>query len=187
MDSERGLVIFKETKLPGAFVIELEPFADERGSFARTFCDDEFVEHGLPAHFPQQNLSRNHRAGTLRGMHYNAAPYAEAKLVRVHNGAIYDQIVDLRPGSPTRFQSFGVELTARAYNALFVPAGFAHGFITLTDDADVYYLMSELYRPAAGRGIRYDDPRLGLSWPREVTVIAERDANYPDYVEGRDD
>src|SRR5687768_13354969 len=187
MDSERSVVIFKETKLKGAFVIDLESYADERGSFARSFCDEEFAKHGLPAHFPQQNLSRNHRAGTLRGMHFNVAPYAEAKLVRAHSGAIYDQIVDLRPGSPTRFQSFGVELTARAGNALFVPAGFAHGFITLSDDSDVFYLMSELYRADAGRGFRYDDPRFGLTWPRSVEVIAPRDAGYADYVEGRDD
>jgi dTDP-4-dehydrorhamnose 3,5-epimerase len=180
-------VIFKETHLAGAFVIEVEERADERGSFARTFCDEEFEAHGLPKHFPQHNLSRNHRAGTLRGMHYNAAPFAEAKVVRAQSGAIYDQIVDLRPGSPTRFGSFGVELTARAGNALFVPAGFAHGFITLQDDSDVFYLMSELYRADAGRGFRYNDPHFGLSWPRSVEVIAPRDASYPDYVAGRDD
>ena len=163
-------------------MIELEEHVDERGSFARSFCDEEFAAHGLPTHFPQNNLSRNFRAGTLRGMHFNAPPFEEAKLVRVTKGAMYDQIVDLRPGSSTRYQSFGVELTDRAGNALFVPAGFAHGFITLVDDTDVVYQMSRLYEAGAGRGFRWNDASFGLRWPREVVVIAQRDASYPDYV-----
>jgi dTDP-4-dehydrorhamnose 3,5-epimerase len=175
-------VIFKETDLVGAFLIELEEHADERGSFARVFCEREFEAHGLPTQFPQSNLSRNRRAGTLRGMHYNAAPFAEAKLVRVQSGAVYDVIVDLRAGSPTYAKSIGVELFASAQTALFVPAGFAHGFITLQDDTDVHYQMGAFYAGAAARGFRWNDPKFALYWPREVSVIAERDASYPDFV-----
>jgi dTDP-4-dehydrorhamnose 3,5-epimerase len=174
-------VIFHETPLKGAYRIELEQFVDERGSFARTFCDQEFEAHGLPARFPQHSLSRNLKAGTLRGMHFNVRPLAEAKLVRATRGAIFDVIVDLRQGSPTRLQSFGAELSAERGTALFVPAGFAHGFITLADDTDVTYLMSELYRPEAGRGFRYDDPLFGLVWPRSPSLINQRDATYPDF------
>lgn len=174
-------MIFKETPLAGAFVIELEERADERGSFARTFCEREFAAHGLPVRFPQSNLSRNRLAGTLRGMHYQLAPYAEAKLVRCTTGAIYDAIVDLRTGSPTRYQSFGVTLDARAGTALFVPAGFAHGFITLADDTQVSYQMGEFFNADAARGFRWNDPAFDLVWPREVTVIAQRDATYPNF------
>jgi dTDP-4-dehydrorhamnose 3,5-epimerase len=180
-------LIFQETELAGAFVVDLEEHHDERGFFARTFCEVEFAEHGLPTHFPQSNLSRNRRAGTLRGMHYNAAPFGEAKLVRVVSGAVYDIIVDLRRDSSTRLHSFGIELSATTGRALFVPAGFAHGFITLADDTDVHYLMGARYNAEAGRGFRWNDPKLQLSWPREVSVIGERDAAYPDFVDGRDD
>jgi dTDP-4-dehydrorhamnose 3,5-epimerase len=135
----------------------------------------------LPTHFPQSNLSRNRRAGTLRGMHFNVPPHAEAKLVRPAAGAIYDVIVDLREGSSTRYQSLGVELDAKAGTALFVPPGFAHGFITLRDDTDVLYQMGQFFVPDAATGFRYDDPFFGLEWPREVTVIAERDRTYPDF------
>jgi dTDP-4-dehydrorhamnose 3,5-epimerase len=176
-------VIFRETNLGGVFVIELEPRGDERGFFARTFCEQEFSAHGLPARFPQSNLSRNRRAGTLRGMHYNAAPHEESKLVRATSGAVHDVVVDLRPSSPTRYQSFGVELSATAGTSLFVPAGFAHGFITLNDDTDVVYLMSASYNAQAARGFRWNDPRFSLRWPRQVAVIAPRDASYPDFVE----
>jgi dTDP-4-dehydrorhamnose 3,5-epimerase len=174
-------MIFKETRLAGAFVIELEEHRDERGSFARTFCEREFAAHGLPTRFPQANLSRNHAAGTLRGMHYQLAPHAEAKLVRCATGAIYDAIVDLRPHSPTRFQSFGVTLEAKTGNALFIPAGFAHGFLTLADDTQVLYLMGEFFHAESARGFRWNDPRFALEWPAEVKVIAARDAAYPDY------
>jgi dTDP-4-dehydrorhamnose 3,5-epimerase len=174
-------VKFNETPLQGAFTIELEPHVDERGAFARIFCERELAEHGLPTSFPQHNLSRNDKAGTLRGMHYNLRELAEAKLVRVTSGAIFDVIVDLRPASPTRWQYFGVELSARRSNALFVPAGFAHGFISLSDASDVYYLMSEFYRPDAARGFRYDDPKFGISWPRRPEHIHPRDAAYPDF------
>jgi dTDP-4-dehydrorhamnose 3,5-epimerase len=174
-------VIFEETNLAGAWVIDLEPRADERGFFARAYCEREFKEHGLPTHFPQCNLSRNKKAGTLRGMHYNAAPDSEAKLIRCATGAFYDVIVDLRAGSPTRLQWIGVELSAENGRALFVPTGFAHGFITLADDTDVFYMMGEFYKPNAARGLRWNDPRLGIRWPREPSTVAERDATYPDY------
>jgi dTDP-4-dehydrorhamnose 3,5-epimerase len=172
---------FTETKLAGAFVIELEPRLDERGFFARTFCEREFAEHGLPTRFPQCNLSRNRSRGTLRGMHYEAPPSAESKLVRCLTGAIFDVIVDLRPGSATRFAWTGVELSGETGRALFVPAGFAHGFLTLKDDSDVFYHMGDSYRPDAARGFRWDDPLFAIEWPAAPSSIAERDANYPDY------
>jgi dTDP-4-dehydrorhamnose 3,5-epimerase len=172
---------FEQTKLAGAYVIELEPRADERGFFARTFCEEEFAEHGLPIRFPQCNLSRNSRAGTLRGMHYQAAPDRESKLVRCCRGAIYDVIIDLRVESATRFQWFSVELSAETGRALLVPEGFAHGFVTLQDDSDVFYHMSEFFQPIVARGLRWNDPRFDVSWPRAPDVISERDANYPDF------
>jgi dTDP-4-dehydrorhamnose 3,5-epimerase len=174
-------VIFQETRLLGAFVVDLEPRSDERGFFARAYCEREFKDHGLPTWYPQCNLSRNRKAGTLRGMHYNAAPYGEAKLIRCATGAIYDVIVDFRAGSATYLEWIGVELTAREGRALFVPAGFAHGFVTLEDDTDVFYQMGDFYRPEAARGLRWNDPRLAIRWPREPTIVAERDATYPDY------
>jgi dTDP-4-dehydrorhamnose 3,5-epimerase len=174
-------MLFKETTLKGAFVLEIEPRPDERGFFARTFCERELAEHGLPVRFPQCNLSRNARTGTLRGMHFQAAPLWEAKLVRCVSGAIWDVIVDLRPQSPTRFGSIGVELSADNARALFVPEGFAHGFVTLQDNSDVFYHMSEFYRPDGARGLRWNDPFLDLRWPAPPRVISERDASYPDF------
>jgi dTDP-4-dehydrorhamnose 3,5-epimerase len=174
-------VRFSETPLAGAYVVELDRHADERGFFARTFCERELAARGLPTHFPQSNLSRNTRAGTLRGLHYNAAPHREAKLVRCVAGAIWDAIVDLRAGSPTRLRWFGVELSAAGGEALFVPEGFAHGFVTLADGADVLYQMGGFYAPAAGRGLRWDDPRIGVVWPRPPAVMSERDRTYPDF------
>jgi dTDP-4-dehydrorhamnose 3,5-epimerase len=174
-------VIFRDTNLSGATVIELEPFVDDRGFFARSYADDEFGPHGLPTRWPQSNLSRNNRRHTLRGMHYNAAPHREGKLVRCVRGAIWDAIVDLRVGSLTRFKWFGVELTAEAGNALFVPEGFAHGFVTLTDDADVLYQMTAVYAGGAGRGLRFDDPLIGITWPVKPAFINERDRTYPDF------
>ncbi len=179
-------MIFKETELSGAYLVELEERFDERGSFARTFCEREFAAHGLPTHFPQSNLSRNRLAGTMRGMHYQLAPHAEAKLVRPATGAIYDVIVDLRVGSSTRLRSFGVELRAAGGTALFVPAGLAHGFITLQDDTEVHYQMGELFEPTAARGFRWNDPAFSNRWPREISVVAARDANYPDFLLGDD-
>lgn len=172
---------FERTKLPGAIVVQLEPHSDERGFFARSFCEREFEQHGLPTRFPQHNLSRNTVAGTLRGMHYAAAPSREAKLVRCVRGAIFDVIIDLRVDSPARFDWIGVELNADDGRALFVPEGFAHGFVTLVADSDVFYLMSEFYVAGAARGLRWDDPRFSVRWPREPSVISERDRTYPDF------
>jgi dTDP-4-dehydrorhamnose 3,5-epimerase len=174
-------VKFEATKLAQAYVIDLEPRGDERGFFARTFCEREFAAHGLPTGFPQCNLSRNKQAGTLRGMHYNAAAHRESKLVRCGAGAIYDVIVDMRPGSPTRFEWFGVELSAVSGRALFVPEGFAHGFVTLTDDVDVHYHMGQFYQGDAARGFRWNDPRFAIRWPAAPTVLSDRDATYPDF------
>jgi dTDP-4-dehydrorhamnose 3,5-epimerase len=174
-------MLFKETTLNGAFVVEIEQRPDERGFFARTFCEREFAEHGLPTRFPQCNLSRNTQAGTLRGMHYQAAPLWEAKLVRCVSGAIWDVIIDLRADSATRFQSIGVELSAENARALFVPEGFAHGFVTLKDDSDVFYHMSEFFRPDGARGLRWNDRRFDIHWPTPPRVISDRDAGYPDF------
>ncbi len=178
--ASRG-VHFTATKLAPAVVFNLEPRADERGFFARTFCERELAAHGLPSRFPQCNLSRNRRAGTLRGMHYNARPHREAKIVRCAAGAIYDVIVDLRLDSPTRFEWCAVELTAERGNALFVPEGFAHGFLTLTDGADVHYHMGAEHHPEAARGLRWDDPRFAIAWPGAPAIVSERDASYADF------
>lgn len=172
---------FSPTKLAQAVVVELEQHRDERGFFARSFCEREFEAQGLPTHFPQCNLSRNDRAGTLRGMHFNAPPHEEAKLVRCVRGAIYDVIIDLRPDSPTFADWLGVELTADDGRALFVPAGFAHGFLTLAHATDVFYHMGALFQPDVARGLRYDDPAFGIRWPRDVSVVSQRDATYPDF------
>ncbi len=178
-------MLFKPTPLGSAVVVELERRADERGFFARTFCEKEFAAHGLPTRFPQCNLSRNTRRGTLRGMHFNTAAHREAKLVRCAAGAIYDVIVDLRAGSPTRFESFGVELSEENGAALFVPEGFAHGFVTLAENTDVFYHMGEFFHPDAARGFRWNDPAFSLHWPAVPAVISDRDATYPDF--NRDD
>jgi dTDP-4-dehydrorhamnose 3,5-epimerase len=172
---------FQPQKLGGAFVIELEPHRDERGFFARAFCEREFEAHGLPTRFPQSNLSRNDQIGTLRGMHYQAAHARESKLVRCVRGAIHDIIIDLRAGSPTRFGWIGVDLSAENGRALFVPEGFAHGFVTLTADTDVFYQMGAPYRPDGARGLRWNDPHFGVRWPCEPRVLSERDATYPDF------
>lgn len=174
---------FVELRLPGAFLVELEPHADERGFFARAFCEKEFAARGLVARYPQCNLSRNRRRGTLRGMHYQAAPHQEAKLVRCVAGAIHDVIVDLRPGSPTRLRWAAEELAASSGKALYVPPGFAHGFVTLADESDVFYQMGELHVPEAGRGFRWNDPAFSIRWPLEPVVLSERDRDYPDFSE----
>ncbi len=176
-----ALVRFVATPLPGAFVVDPELHTDERGFFARTFCEREFAAHGLPTRFPQCNLSRNARSGTLRGMHFQATQFAEAKLVRSVTGAIYDVIVDLRPLSPTFLRWFGIELSSDSARALFVPEHFAHGFLTLQERTDVFYQMSEFFRPEGARGFRWDDRRVKIEWPSTPTVIAERDAGYADF------
>jgi dTDP-4-dehydrorhamnose 3,5-epimerase len=172
---------FEETRLAGAYVIDLEPNVDERGFFARAFCEREFAERGLPTRFPQCNVSRNHRLGTLRGMHFQPSAHAEAKLVRPMSGAIYDVIVDLRETSPTFLQWIGVELSAETGRALFVPGDFAHGFLTLAPATDVFYHMSDFFRPERARGFRWNDPRFDIRWPSSPSVISARDAAYPDW------
>jgi dTDP-4-dehydrorhamnose 3,5-epimerase len=175
-------VICTETKLKGAFLIEPERLEDERGFFARTWCQRELAAHGLRATWVQSSISFNKSKATLRGMHYQAAPYEETKLVRCTAGAIYDVIVDLRPGSETHRQWLGVELTAANRRLLYIPQGVAHGFETLTDDAEVFYEISEFYRPESGRGVRWDDPVLGIEWPLKAAILSDRDRSYPDYT-----
>lgn len=174
---------FKETALVGAYVVEIEPHVDERGFFARSWCQREFQEHGLNSRLVQCNISYNRKKGTLRGMHYQVPPFAEAKLVRCTKGAVHDVILDLRPNSLTFKQHIGVLLTADAHNMLYVPEGFAHGFITLADDTEILYQMSEFYAPDASRGVRWNDPAFHIEWPVAVRVISERDANCPDFTD----
>jgi dTDP-4-dehydrorhamnose 3,5-epimerase len=175
-------LIFTETKLAGAFVIELERHTDERGFFARTFCQQEFEAHGLKAEVAQCNVSFNKRKGTLRGMHYQAAPFAEAKLVRCTAGSIYDVIIDLRPASATFKRHFAVELSAENHRMLYIPEDFAHGFQTLEDNTEVFYQMAQRYSAEHARGVRWNDPAFGIEWPKSERIIIERDRNYPDFV-----
>lgn len=173
-------MIFTPAPLAGAAVIDLERHSDERGSFARAFCAEEFASQGLPASFPQANLSSNPTPGTLRGMHFVHVPPGEAKVVRCVRGALFDVIVDLRVGSSTRWEWFGAELSADNGRAVFVPSGFAHGYVTIEPTTDVLYLMSRVFDPGDGRGIRWDDPAVGVDWPRSPAVMSDRDATYPD-------
>jgi dTDP-4-dehydrorhamnose 3,5-epimerase len=174
-------MIFTETSLRDAYLVELEQREDERGFFARSFCQREFSELGLDPCVVQCNISFNRHSGTLRGMHYQIPPHTEAKLVRCTRGAIYDVIIDLRPSSPTYQKWTGVELTAENRSALYIPAGFAHGFQTLTDDSEIFYQMSEFYAPEAARGIRWNDPTFGITWPLPVRVISKKDSAIPNY------
>ena len=175
-------MIFQPTGLAGAYVIAIERLRDERGFFARSFCAREFEDHGLNPSMAQCNISYNRHAGTLRGMHFQASPFEEAKLVRCTRGAIHDVIIDLRPDSPTFMRHVGVLLTPDERNMLYVPEGFAHGFLTLEDHTEVFYQMSEFYVPGAARGFRWDDPAFAIDWPAPVNVISERDAAYPDFA-----
>lgn len=170
---------FIETELKGAYIIELEEKHDHRGFFARTFCAQEFEEHGLKPAVAQCNLSFNYKKGTLRGMHYQTPPAAETKLVRCVKGEIYDVIIDMRPESPTFLQHIGVELTADNHRALYVPEMFAHGYQALTDGAEVLYQVGEFYTPGYEKGLRYNDPFFNIQWPMEVTEISEKDLNWP--------
>jgi dTDP-4-dehydrorhamnose 3,5-epimerase len=175
-------MIFAEMALEGAFVIEPEKRQDERGFFARTWCQREFEVHGLSPRFVQSNVSFNKRKGTLRGMHYQAAPHEEAKLVRCTRGAIYDVVVDLRPESPTFKRYVTVVLTAENHKMLYVPEGFAHGFQTLEDDTEIFYQMSEFYAPEYARGFRWNDPTFGVQWPLAERIISDRDQSYLDFA-----
>ena len=172
-------MIFRETPLPGAWVLEPERIADERGFFARTWCRRDFEVRGLDPAIAQCSVSFNHRRGTLRGLHFQVEPHAEVKLVRVTRGAIWDVIVDLRPGSPTFKRHFAVVLSAEAGNQLYIPKGMAHGFQTLEDATEVAYQISAFYAPEAARGYRWDDPAFAIPWPEPVTVISEKDRNLP--------
>lgn len=175
-------MIFRETQLKGAYVIEVEKREDERGFFARSWCMREFEEHNLNAKIVQCNISFNKKKGTLRGMHYQAAPFQECKLVRCTQGAIYDVIIDLRPDSPTFKQHVGEALTATEHKMLYVPEGFAHGFQTLEDHSEVFYQMSEFYNPQHARGVRWNDPAFAVAWPVSDPIIIERDRKYPDFT-----
>jgi len=175
-------MIFRETRLKGAFIIEPERLEDERGFFARTFCIEEFRKGGIEFRVVQCNISFNKKKGTLRGMHYQIAPYEEAKLVRCTMGAIYDVIIDLRPESPTFKQWIAVELTAENRLMLYVPKGFAHGFQTLENNTEVFYQMSESYHPECARGVRWEDPMFGIEWPILPPILSWRDRSYLDYV-----
>ncbi len=174
-------MIFTETKLPGAYIIEPERFSDERGFFARAFDQEAFAARGLNPIIAQCNISYNRLRGTLRGMHFQVPPYAETKLVRCTAGAVYDVIVDLRPESPSFRQWISVELSAENRRLLYVPEGFAHGLQTLADDTEVFYQMGAPYVAEAARGVRYNDPAFGIDWPLPVTVIADRDRDYEDF------
>ena len=175
-------MIFRDTNIPGVVVVELDKVADERGFFARSFCVAEFADHGIAMPVAQCSVSFNEKRGTLRGLHYQVAPSTETKLVRCTRGAMFDVAVDLRPESPTYCRWIGVELDADAHRAVFIPSGCAHGFQTLSDEAEVFYLMGEAYDPALDRGVRWNDPAFGIDWPIEPTVISERDAGFADFV-----
>jgi dTDP-4-dehydrorhamnose 3,5-epimerase len=175
-------MIFHPSELPGAFVIELQPFEDERGHFARLWDPGTFEQHGLNPRLAQCSLAFNHRAGTVRGMHFQKPPHAEAKLVRCARGAIYDAIIDLRPDSPTFRRWTGLELTDQNHRMLYIPEGFAHGYITLADNTEVLYWITAPYVPEAASGVRWNDPAFGLIWPRDVVCINARDAGWPDFT-----
>ncbi|ABY29254.1 dTDP-4-dehydrorhamnose 3,5-epimerase family protein [Methylorubrum extorquens] len=175
-------MIFEELALPGLFRVVPEPHADERGFFARTQCESEFAERGLVGHFTQSSVSFNHRRGTVRGMHFSKLPHAETKLVRCTAGAIHDAVIDLRPDSPTYLRTTSVTLSAANRHALYIPAGLAHGFQTLSDDAEILYMIDRPFVASAADGVRWDDPAFGLVWPEPVTVIAPRDLAFPDWA-----
>jgi len=172
-------MIFTPSTLAGALIVDVARLEDERGFFGRSFCEAEFAAQGVAVHMRQCSISYNARRGTLRGLHYQTPPHEEAKLVRCTAGAIFDVIVDIRPVSPTYRRWFGVELTAANRRALFVPEGFAHGFISLTEDSEVLYMISEPFAPGFGRGLRWNDPVLAIEWPLAPTVVSARDAQFP--------
>lgn len=175
-------ITFTETKLQGAFIIEPEIFKDERGFFARSFSEKEFADHGLNTRMAESHISFNRKRYTIRGLHFQTDPFAQAKLVRCTRGAIYDVIVDLRPASPTFKQWFGQELTAENRLMLYVPAGFAHGYQTLADDSEMFYQVSEFYAPASCGGVRWNDPAFAIRWPAmDGVTLNERDQSYPDF------
>lgn len=175
-------MIFHKTKLKDAYEIELKKLGDDRGFFARAFCQNEFAEHGLNTVFKQCNLSRSADKYTLRGFHYQTEGAEEAKLVRCTKGAILDVIIDIRPESPSYMQHIEVELTAHNHRMLYVPEGFAHSFITLEEDTEVFYMVSEFYTPGKEAGIRWNDPSFDIEWPTANPVLSDKDKSWPDYI-----
>ncbi|MBI4130383.1 dTDP-4-dehydrorhamnose 3,5-epimerase [Candidatus Roizmanbacteria bacterium] len=176
-------MIFTKTKLSGAYTIDFEKREDNRGFFARSYCEHEFADQGITFRVVQGNTSMSKQKGTMRGMHYQEKPYEEDKLIRCTKGAIYDVIIDLRPDSKTYKQWIGVELSADNYHMLYVPKGCAHGFLTLAPDTEVTYLVSEFYTPSAEHGIRYNDPAFMIQWPDKIQVVSKKDASFPDFKE----
>ena len=172
-------MIFTESSLAGAYLVDLERLSDERGFFARSYCAEEFAARGLGPELRQCSVSHNSRKGTLRGLHYQCAPHEEHKLVRCTAGAVFDVIVDIRAASPTYRRWFGAELSCANRRSLFIPPGFAHGFVSLTDDAEVYYMISVAHAPQFSHGLRWNDPAFAIAWPLAPTVISARDAAYP--------
>jgi dTDP-4-dehydrorhamnose 3,5-epimerase len=172
---------FEQSPLPGAWLIDLEKRGDDRGFFARVFCEKEFAQHGLTTHFCQVNSSLSPQKGTLRGMHYQLPPAPETKVVRCIRGALWDCILDLRDGSPTFGKWFGAELTAENRRMMYVPKGFAHGFITLSDATEAFYFVDEFYAPEAERGVRWNDPAFKIQWPAQPTVLSPKDEAHPDF------
>ncbi|MGD0965393.1 MAG: dTDP-4-dehydrorhamnose 3,5-epimerase [Candidatus Acidiferrales bacterium] len=175
-------MMFLETKISGVFEIRPELAHDERGFFGRSWCQEEFASHGLNSRLVQCNISGNLRKGTLRGMHYQAAPFAETKLVRCTRGSIFDVALDLRPDSPTYKEWTAAVLTAGNHHMLCISEGCAHGFLTLEDDCEIFYQMSEFYHREMSRGVRWNDPAFGIKWPGRTEVISTRDASYPDFA-----
>ncbi len=184
-DSGSGSVgmIFTPLKISGAFLIGVERLSDERGFFARTFCESEFATHGLCTNWPQTSISFNAKKQTLRGMHYQAAPHEEVKLVRCTRGVAFDVIIDLRPDSPTWKQWVGIEISAENHQAVYIPTGCAHGFLTLTDETELFYQINTQYHAQSARGVRFDDVAFGIEWPHSPLVIAQKDRDYFDYVQ----
>jgi dTDP-4-dehydrorhamnose 3,5-epimerase len=175
-------VRFKDLPVHGSYLIEIEPIADERGFFARTFCREEFSAHGLVAEFSQVSISFNASPGTVRGLHFSAGPHSETKIVRCTAGALHDVIVDLRPVSPTYLKVVDLDLTAADRNAIYIPAGVAHGFQTLAATTEVLYMIDKPHVASAGRGIRWDDPAIKVVWPLPISVISERDRSFPNWL-----
>lgn len=175
-------MIFHATSIIGAYVVEVDRKEDSRGFFARTFSADEFVKAGLESAFVQCSISYNRKALTLRGMHYQVPPHDEVKIVRCTSGEVYDVIIDLRPGSGSYQRSFGVNLSAQDRSAIYIPAGVAHGFLTLTDDAELFYMINKCFAPEAARGVRWNDPAFAIIWPSAPMVVSDRDSSYVDFM-----
>ncbi len=173
---------FHKTDVEGAFLVELQPFGDERGAFSRLFCEKEFAEAGLESRFVQTNTSWSTHKGTLRGLHYQTAPAEEVKLIRCIRGAIYDVVLDLRPDSPTFRKAFGAELTDANRLMMYAPRGCAHGYLTLTNEAEIIYPVSAFYQPECERGVRWNDPAFDIAWPIAPTVVSDKDSRWPDFT-----